>query len=119
MPNEYEFVLRKNGAGGEIAYGQIELSVQAPDLSGDSQVSSQKSISVDNGVINLYKMNESGQEVSAEVPTSFEAYKNPLADVASDCEIVVRKGGASGEIDYAKLKLKQAKLSTDTEAYPS
>lgn len=119
LPDDYEFVLRKNGAGGEVTYGQVSLSVKMEELSGDSQVSRQKSISVDNNVIKLYKMGEAGQEVSSEVPTSFEAYKNPLDDVASDCEIVIRKGGAGGEIDYAKLKLKQAKLSTDTEAYPN
>lgn len=60
LPNEYEFVLRKNGAGGEVTYGQVALSVKMEELSGDSQVSEQKSISVSSNVIELYKMNEAG-----------------------------------------------------------
>lgn len=60
LPNEYEFVLRKNGAGGEVTYGQVALSVKIDELSGDSQASEQKSISVSNNVIELYKMGEDG-----------------------------------------------------------
>ena len=60
LPEEYEFVLRKNGAGGEVTYGQVSLSVKMEELSGDSQVGSQKSISVENNVIELYKMGEAG-----------------------------------------------------------
>lgn len=60
LPNEYEFVLRKNGAGGEVTYGQVALSVKIDELSGDSQVGEQKSISVENNVIELYKMGEAG-----------------------------------------------------------
>ena len=60
LPNEYEFVLRKNGAGGEVTYGQVALSVKMEELSGDSQASEQKSISVSNNVIELYKMSEDG-----------------------------------------------------------
>lgn len=60
LPNEYEFVLRKNGAGGEVTYGQVALSVKMEELSGDSQASEQKSISVSNNVIELYKMSEAG-----------------------------------------------------------
>lgn len=60
LPNEYEFVLRKNGAGGEVTYGQVALSVKIDELSGDSQVGEQKSISVSNNVVELYKMGEDG-----------------------------------------------------------
>ena len=60
LPNEYEFVLRKNGAGGEVTYGQVALAVKMEELSGDSQASEQKSISVSNNVIELYKMGEDG-----------------------------------------------------------
>ena len=72
LPNEYEFVLRKNGAGGEVTYGQVALSVKIDELSGDSQVSEQKSININNSVIELYKMGQAGQQLSAEVPTSFD-----------------------------------------------
>lgn len=60
LPNEYEFVLRKNGAGGEVTYGQVALSINMEELSGDSQVSEQKSISVENNVIELYHMEFDG-----------------------------------------------------------
>lgn len=60
LPEEYEFVLRKNGAGGEVTYGQVALSINMEELSGDSQVSEQKSISVENNVIELYHMEFDG-----------------------------------------------------------
>lgn len=35
--------------------------------------------------------------------------------MSDDCEFVIRKGGAGGEIDYTTVKLRQAKLSVDSE----
>lgn len=113
LPNEYEFVLRKNGAGGEVTYGQVALSVKMDELSGDSQAGDQKSISVSNNVIELYRMGAAGKSVSSEVPTSFDEAKSILSD---DCEFVIRKGGAGGEIDYTTVKLKQARLSVDSDS---
>ena len=112
LPNEYEFVLRKNGAGGEVTYGQVALSVKMDELSGDSQASEQKSISVSNNIIQLYHMEKTGKHVSSEVPTCFDDAASILSD---DCEFVIRKGGAGGEIDYTTVKLKQAKLSVDSD----
>lgn len=51
VPDEYEFVFRKGGAGGELEYGKVQLSVHADEISGDSQTSEQKSISVSNNII--------------------------------------------------------------------
>lgn len=112
LPNEYEFVLRKNGAGGEVTYGQVALSVKMDELSGDSQTGDQKSISVSNNVIELYKMGAAGKNVSSEVPTRFDA---PESILSSNCEFVIRRGGAGGEIDYTTVKLRQAKLSVDSD----
>lgn len=112
LPNEYEFVLRKHGAGGEVTYGQVALSVKTEELSGDSQIGEQKSISINNSVVELYKMGQTGQEVSSEVPTHFDEPRTILSD---DCEFVIRKGGAGGEIDYTTVKLRQAKLSVDSD----
>lgn len=72
VPDEYEFVFRKGGAGGELEYGKVQLSVHMDELSGDSQVSEQKSISVENNIIQLYHMEMAGKTVSSEVPTHFD-----------------------------------------------
>lgn len=114
IPDDYEFVFRKGGPGGEIEYGKIQLSVGAELISGDSQTDSeQKSISVENNIVQLYKMGEAGQVVSAEVPICFD---EPQPILSSDWEFVVRKGGPGGEIDYAMVNLKQAQLSVDKNA---
>ena len=112
VPDEYEFVFRKGGAGGELEYGKVQLSVHADELSGDSQTGDQKSISVSNNVIELYKMGAAGKNVSSEVPTQFDA---PESILSSGCEFVIRRGGAGGEIDYTTVKLRQAKLSVDSD----
>lgn len=83
------------------------------ELSGDSQVSKQKSISVENNIIQLYHMEMAGKHISAEVPTHFG---EPQSILSNDYEFVVRKGGAGGEIDYTTVKLRQAKLSVDSES---
>ena len=116
LPNEYEFVLRKHGAGGEVTYGQVALSVKMEELSGDSQVGEQKSININNSVIELYKMGQAGTQMSAEVPTSFD---DPQSILSDDCEFVIRKGGAGGEIDYTTVKLRQAVLSVDRQGHPN
>ena len=116
LPNEYEFVLRKNGAGGEVTYGQVALSVKMEELSGDSQVGDQKSINISSDIIELYKMGEAGQEVSSEVAIHFDEPQSILSD---DCEFVIRKGGAGGEIDYTTVKLRQAMLSVDRQGHPN
>lgn len=46
------------------------------------------------------------------MPTHFDEAKTILSD---DYEFVVRKGGAGGEIDYTTVKLRQAKLSVDSD----
>lgn len=58
-------------------------------------------------------MEMAGKTVSSEVPTHFDEAKTILSD---DYEFVVRKGGAGGEIDYTTVKLRQAKLSVDSES---
>lgn len=116
IPDEYEFVLRKNGAGGEIEYAKVQLSVQHDELSGDSQVGEQKSISVENNVIQLYKMDQDGTDISTEVPTHWEDAEPILSD---NWEFVIRKGGAGGEIDYTTVKLRQAMLSVDRQGHPN
>lgn len=114
MPSDYEFVLRKGGPGGEIEYGKIQLSVGASSISGDSQTNSgQKSISVENDVVQLYKMGEAGQTVSSEVPICFD---EPQSILSSNCEFVIRKGGPGGEIDYTTVSLRQSQLSADKNA---
>lgn len=112
LPNEYEFVLRKNGAGGEVTYGQVALSVKMEELSGDSQVGDQKSINISSNTIELYNMGEAGKEVSSEVAIHFDEPQSILSD---DWEFVIRKGGSGGEIDYTTVKLRQAKLSVDSD----
>lgn len=57
-------------------------------------------------------MERAGKHVSSEVPTHFDEPQSILSD---DYEFVVRKGGAGGEIDYTTVKLRQAKLSVDSD----
>ena len=57
-------------------------------------------------------MERVGKHVSSEVPTHFDEPQSILSD---DYEFVVRKGGAGGEIDYTTVKLRQAKLSVDSD----
>lgn len=46
------------------------------------------------------------------MPTHFDEPQSILSD---DCEFVIRKGGAGGEIDYTTVKLRQAMLSVDSD----
>ena len=117
LPDEYEFVLRKNGPNGEIAYGTVELSAYGVELSADSDVGAQKSIDIDNDVIQLHDMDENGTNLSALVPHCFDEAQNPLS--ALDAEFVIRKGGAGGEIDYVSLGLLQDKTPLDRNTYHS
>lgn len=117
LPDEYEFVLRKNGESGEIEYAKIELSAYGVELSADSDVGAQKSIDIDNDVIQLHDMDETGSEVSALVPHCLEEAQNPLS--ALDAEFVIRKGGAGGEIGYVSLELLQNKTPLDRNTYYS
>lgn len=106
LPNEYEFVLRKNGAGGEITYGKVDLSVQMGDLSGDSQVlPNQKSIECisKNGedYIQLYNMDKVGTSLPKKTITLSADGYTPL--LPSNYEFVLRQNGAGGTIKYANL----------------
>lgn len=112
VPDEYEFVLRKNGASGEIEYAKIELSAFDAKLSADSDVGAQKSINISSNTIELYNMGEAGKEISSEVAIHFDEPQSILSD---DWEFVIRKGGSGGEIDYTTVKLRQAKLSVDSD----
>lgn len=120
LPDEYEFVVRKNGPGGEIEYMQAKLSVQHDELSVDSEgTTGQKSIAFlgDSKELQLYKFNQGGQgTTSALVPTYWEDPSKVLPD---NYEFIVRKGGAGGEVEYKKLELKQAQLSVDRNAHPN
>lgn len=111
LPNEYEFVLRKNGAGGEVTYGQVALSVKMEELSativsGDSQVlPNQKSIQYisKNGedYYQLYDMDKVGTSLPKKTITmSADGYTQLLPN---DYEFVLRQNGAGGKIKYANL----------------
>lgn len=115
VPDEYEFVLRKNGASGEIEYAKIELSAFDAKLSADSDVGAQKSIDIDSNVIQLHDMDEAGEDLSALVPHCFAEPQDPLSSLSA--EFVVRKGGAGGEIGYVSLDLLQDKTPLDRNTY--
>lgn len=140
--NQLEFVVRRNGAGGEIDYAMIDLSASLSAISSSisSTIATQISESAISGDVNnndneftqksihtvelggktyhqLYKMDEDGHAISADIPTYFDSAKNPLDEITSNCEFVIRKGGPGGEIDYVDLSLRQAKLSVDRDAY--
>ena len=119
IPEEYEFVVRKNGPGGEIEYMQAKLSVQHDEPYVDSEgVTGQKSISfLGDRELQIYGFNQGGQgTTSALVPTYWEDPSKVLPD---NYEFIVRKGGAGGEVEYKKLELKQAQLSVDRNGHPN
>lgn len=81
LPDEYEFVLRKNGAGGEVTYGQVALSVSMEELSGDADGSSgQKSIEIDNKVMQLHDFDGNGTTLPKVTITSADTSLLPSGD---------------------------------------
>ena len=113
--NDYDFVVRNpNNGQPYVEYGRLCIDI-SPDTQGQT---GQKSIDWlgDTHELQLYQFDEDGHEISSEVPTHFDEPKSILSD---DCEFVIRKGGAGGEIDYTTVKLRQAQLSTDTQGHPT
>ena len=97
LSNDYEFVVRKGGAGGEIDYTTVKL--RQAKLSVDSD-GTQKSVQYNptSNELQLYKMHENGEAGHSVTITSA---LTPL--LPADYELVVRKNGAGGEIAYTKL----------------
>lgn len=97
MSDDCEFVIRKGGAGGEIDYTTVKL--RQAKLSVDSE-GAQKSVQYNPATdeLQLYKMHENGEAGHKVTITSSLTSLLP-----SNYELVVRKGGAGGEIAYTTL----------------
>lgn len=105
LPADYELVVRKNGAGGEIAYTKLSAVLSGGGIELDTQATAQqKSLEWktqnNRTYAQLYKMDAEGEPTEqVDLKNAKDAYQDLLPD---DEEFVIRSA-QGGEIKYKNV----------------